>query len=152
MFLNATEEVFLVGDDKQSRLREPDEGFYIGNRIPLTNLSTHTLLVNFRNPPDTVALLKKLFGYQMHAAKPHQDQPSVVFVKSVDETGDKPALEMAFSKAGAKQATENESNTVRANQGGTFPLVKLHLSALDKETPEQMNLQTVALSRHTEKI
>lgn len=30
---NGAEEIFLVGDDKQSRVIEPDEGLYIGNHI-----------------------------------------------------------------------------------------------------------------------
>lgn len=38
---NAATEVFLVGDEKQTRIQEPAEGMYIGNRIDLTWVSTH---------------------------------------------------------------------------------------------------------------
>lgn len=150
-YLNQTEEVFLVGDDKQSRIMEPDEGLYIGNYVPLTTVCTHTLLVNFRNPADTVALLNKLYGYQMRAHKPVPEIPSIrVITPSEDEQST--ALRMCFSKAGSKQVTETEGNTVRSNQGGTARDVKLYLTSLDKTTPEEPTLQTVALSRHTESL
>lgn len=65
--VNDAEEIFLVGDKKQTKAQEPGERIYISNHIDLTKLSTHILLVNFRNPQDTVALLKKMYDYKMRA-------------------------------------------------------------------------------------
>lgn len=55
VFLNAAEEVYLVGNDRQTKIREPDEGMYIGNHLLLSHMSTHTSLVNFRNPHPTLS-------------------------------------------------------------------------------------------------
>lgn len=69
VYNNAAEDLYLVGDLKQTCVKEPNEGIYIGNRIKLEVYPTHSLLVNFRNPPDTVALLNKLYGYKMRSGK-----------------------------------------------------------------------------------
>lgn len=73
----------MIGDDRQTRIREPDEVMYIGGRIDLDNLGTHELLVNFRNPPQTVALLNRLYGYQMRAAKKDVNN-AIQFVQTTD--------------------------------------------------------------------
>lgn len=149
VYLNAAEEVFLVGDDKQTRIREPDEGLYIGGRVPLDNISCHTLLVNFRNTPDVVALLNKLYGYQMRAFKPMLESGlSIRFIKKAEDTDTEPALRMCFSHASSKAVTEVEGNTVRSNQGKTCKDAKLYVLASDGQTLEEPTLQTVALSRH----
>lgn len=55
VYNNAAEEIFLVGDVKQTKVLEPDGGMHIGNHIDLSGLSRHLLCVNFRNPKDVVA-------------------------------------------------------------------------------------------------
>ncbi|KAG8247164.1 hypothetical protein J6590_066866 [Homalodisca vitripennis] len=132
VFNNAAEEVFLVGDHKQTRIQEPNEGLYIGNYIDLPLLDTHELLVNFRSPPDSVPLLNRMFGYEIRAHKKYDGVPSISFVDSAEDLPPAP-LRMCFSKEGAKKMTETESNTVRANQGG-------------------MHRDVVALSRHTHRL
>lgn len=76
-------------------------------------MSTYTLLVNFRNPADTVALLNKIFGYEMRASKPLEDKPSITWVSGEDDSSDKPALRMCFSHAASRLITEVDSNTGR---------------------------------------
>lgn len=152
---NAAEEIYLVGDEKQTKIIEPDEGMYIGNKIDLNELYTHELLVNFRNPPDTVALLNKLFGYQMRAGKKVVEslKPSTYFT-SISENckEDTPKLQMCFSTAASQKYTESDHNTVRANQGGTFPNCRLHVASEDKSSAAVECLQVVAMSRHTDSL
>lgn len=102
----------------------------MGNQIELTNMSTHNLLVNFRNPPDTVALLNKLFGYKMWSAKEARtlksaEDLSITVINKDDDDQTKRSLRMCFSKASAATETENDKNTVRANRGGTHDDVRL---------------------------
>lgn len=54
-YSHTAEEVYLVGDDRQTKIREPDEEMYIGNHLLLSHMSTHTSLVNFRNPHPTLS-------------------------------------------------------------------------------------------------
>lgn len=151
---NAADDVFLVGDMKQTKIIEPDEGLYIGNSIELGNMSTHNLLVNFKNPPDTVALLNKLFGYKMRSAREPTKLKSakelfVTVINKEDDDQTKRSLRMCFSKASAIAETENDKNTVRANQGGTYDDVRLYVNVKDKSLITTECLQVVALSRHT---
>lgn len=122
---------------KQTKIIEPDEGLYIGNRIELGNMSTHNLLVNFRNPPDTIALLNKLFGYKMRSAKEptklkSAKELSIVVINKEDDDQTKRSLRMCFSKASAIAETENDKNTVRANQGGTYDDVRLYVNVKER--------------------
>uniref|UniRef100_A0A1B6DRE7 Alphavirus-like MT domain-containing protein n=1 Tax=Clastoptera arizonana TaxID=38151 RepID=A0A1B6DRE7_9HEMI len=153
VYNNAADEVFLVGDDRQTRIQEPDEGIYIGSKINLNLIATHELLMNFRNPPDTVALLNKLFGYQMRAFKAPTPDRSIT-VHETTEVNDLPenALRMCFSKATSAAITEDPSNTVRANQGGTYSCAKLFVANTDGSTANTECLQVVGLSRHTEHL
>lgn len=147
VFLNAAEEVYLVGDDRQTKIREHDEGMYIGNHL-LSHMSTHPLLVNIRSPPDTVAILNKRFGNEMKATKEENKEGlSIKYVSRADDEADKPALRMCFTHAASRSVTQHEGNTVRSNQGGTSKDVKL-----DGNTPEETSLQTVALLRHTDTL
>ncbi|UHR49697.1 MAG: RNA-dependent RNA polymerase [Guiyang benyvirus 2] len=149
-YLNGAEEIFLVGDDKQTKVQEPTEGLYIGNYIDLSKVSTHELLVNFRNPQDTVALLNKVYGYKMHA-KSHIEQSIIFCARDALPKGLK-AVNMAFTKLSAKNHTEDEKNTVRANQGGTTSVAVLYCTIADGTTASVEELQIVGLSRHTEKL
>lgn len=115
-------------------------------------MATHILLVNFRNPPDTVALLNKLFGQEMRAAKESNGEPSIKFISRTDEEVTSPALRMCFTHAASRSITEAEGNTVRSNQGGTSKDVKLYVCSLDGNTSDEPSLLTVALSRHTDSL
>lgn len=149
-YVNGAEEIFLVGDERQTKVQEPDEGRYIGNYIDLAKLSTHELLVNFRNPQDIVAVMNKAYGYEMRAAS--TIERSVEFVAMDDLPKDLVAVRMAFSKISAKANTEEEHNTVRANQGGTHKNSILFVTLADGQTPSVEELQIVGLTRHTEKL
>lgn len=148
--VNAAEEIFLVGDEKQTKVQEPTEGLYIGNHLDLTKVSTHTLLVNFRNPKDTVALLNKVYGYQMYAKSEIEKSIEVVTTSEIPDVA--VGTVMCFSKAASKIYTENEANTIRANQGGTVKTAIMYCVNNDGTLPSVEELQIVGLSRHTEKL
>lgn len=63
-YLCSAEDVFLVGDEKQSRVRS-HEGQYIFDYIDPELLPKHTLLRNFRNGQDVVNLVNKRFKSEM---------------------------------------------------------------------------------------
>ncbi|UHK03121.1 MAG: RNA-dependent RNA polymerase [Sanya benyvirus 1] len=147
---NAAEEVYLVGDIKQTKVR-PEEGIYIGDKIDLSSVSKHTLVKNFRNPKDTVALLNKIYGYKMEAMS--NIEKSIEFVGVDDIPRDITKMtRMAFTKASAEAQTESADNTVRANQGGTCVTAILYVTSLDHNLPDVTDLQIVGLSRHTDKL
>jgi len=152
-YKNQAKEVFLCGDERQTKLQEPDEGIYIGNRIDIPKISTHELLVNFRNPRDTVALLNRHFGYNM-IAKSKVENSIIVLSDKEAPSGDMPALRMAISKKCAARyiQTKPEKCTVRANQGGSEKNVVLYLSELDGNLVTVQCLAIVAISRHMEKL
>jgi len=148
--MNGAEEVYLVGDELQTKVQEPTEGIYIGNRIDLSKVSTHELLVNFRNPQDTVALLNKVFNYKMRANS--NIEKSIEIVQANDFTMPSAARVMCFTKASSQLYTESDKNTVRSNQGGTTKTAVLYVTHADGTLPSIEELQIVALSRHTEKL
>lgn len=59
---------------------------------------------------------------------------------------------MCFSKHAAKSITEDEKNTVRANQGGAFPHCRVYVTSADDKVIDLDCLQIVALSRHTDSL
>jgi len=148
--LNGTEEVFIVGDKEQTQVREPDEGLYIGNHVPLDKLGTHTLLVNFRNPIDAICILNENYGYDMEP-KPNQEIRVSIEVIEAPELPDIPMRCMGFSAASCA-LHELDRNTVRANQGGDSDVVALFLNTLDRDLMTNPHLARVALSRHKKKL
>lgn len=148
--LNGAKDVYLVGDVKQTKVREPDEGMYIGNYIDLDSLNTHTLVKNFRNPQDIVAILNKTYAYQMVAVS--KILKSVKVVKPNDFSLKTKTLQMAFSGQSAQINTEDVKNTVRANQGGTTNSAVLYVNSADMTLPLISELQIVAMSRHTDSL
>nr|UNY47209.1 MAG: ORF1 [Benyviridae sp.] len=144
--LNGATDVYLVGDTKQSKVREPDEGMYIGNYIDLATMDTHTLVYNFRNPKDTVALLNRTFGYTMIATSQQESSIRILPPGETPEIGK--ALQMAFSANSAEINTQDRKNTVRANQGGTTDDAILYINSTDGVLPTVEELQIVAISRH----
>lgn len=106
---------------------------FIGNYIDQTKISTHTLLVNFRNPQDTVALLNKLYGYTMRS---HSKIERSIEIITSDKLGTiQGGVPMCFSKASAKTYSQEEKNTVRANQGGTVKTAILDVVNTDGVLP-----------------
>lgn len=148
---NAAETVFLVGDTKQTKVQEPEEGTYIGSRIDMSKVSRHELKVNFRNPKLTVCLLNKLYDYSMIPfSKDVESYPEIVNTEF--QRGDKVALSMGFSHASSEINTSSRNCTVRSNQGQTFPDVILYANTLDGGAIKSEELQIVGLSRHTNSL
>lgn len=149
-FLNGVEDLFLVGDTKQSKVREPEEGLYIGNHLDLDSLPTHTLLRNFRNPKDAVALLNKRFDYNMQACNP--TEKSIHITKGFSELSDElrvlPFVETAFSYLSCDKHSLDRRATVRSFQGSTVDNLLLHVDESSGSAGLDSGLQVVALSRH----
>lgn len=151
LYNNGAEELFLVGDELQTKVQEPTEGLYIGNYVPLNEVSKHTLLVNFRNPPATVAMLNRLFGYEMRASKTTANK---IRVHGPDDPVPQNVVahRIGFSHVSAELNTGDKRNTVRANQGGSHDNVVLYVNSSDKNVLGATELQIVALSRHKEEL
>lgn len=150
-FLNAATEVILVGDRKQTGIREPEEGLNMLNHIDIPNICTHTLRKNFRNPADTVAMLNRVYDYKMEPVKAFTEK-SITFVEIAELPRLTTSTAFAFTKASAKAQTENENSTVRSFQGSTCKRSVLFCTSLDGNLPSVEELQIVALSRHTEHL
>jgi len=148
-YLNAVEEIYLVGDLSQPKTREPSEGLYVANWMDVDGLPTHTLKKNFRNPPDAVALMNRNFGYKMLAHKPFTGR--CIEVVGIDALPDVPMLKMGFSHATCALFELGDS-TVRANQGGTSKIAAVYLNSRDGSNLQVSDLTIVALTRHTEKL
>lgn len=145
-------EVFLVGDDKQTRVLEnQDEGVYVGDKIDLTRLSTHELLVNFRNGRDVVALLNKHYGYNMftNSERSQTIEVTTFGTKLEKELATRDIRKIAFSKRTAEKCCGDIKSTVRACQGATYKEMVLYVCQGDKSSTKDC-LQIVAISRHTE--
>jgi len=155
IYLNQAEEVYLFGDHKQTKVMA-EEGIYIGDRIQLDKISKHELMVNFRNAKDVVALLNRHFDYKMIANSPIMHSIEVVAPghSFVDQNGNPkdPDCRMAFTHNSAKHWTDDEKNTIRANQGGTFNRCVLYATAMDGDTTQVDPLIIVGISRHKEKL
>lgn len=121
---------------------------YIGNHIDLQSLSKHTLLVNFRNPKDTVAMLNRIFGYEMRANSTQERSIKIVQIGDLPEN--LTATSMSWTKTSSKIQTEDEKNTIRSNQGRTVKNTVLYCTANDATLMTIEELQIVGLSRHTE--
>lgn len=149
-YINKATDVYLVGDIKQTKISEPTEGWYAGNHLDIDSLARHTLLVNYRNPADTVALLNRSFGYNMESAS-QKEVPSMFVITDLDEVKEKAYEKYAFSDATCAHY-EIVHSTVRSKQGRSMPVSVLIVSRHDTRQHKVMELVRVAISRHTEKL
>lgn len=150
-YLNKCEVIYLVGDERQTRLQEPTEGMYIGNHIKLGELSTHEMTENFRNPQDVVDILNAQFGYKMNCQSRIKHSIQIIGPKSKLPTeGD--MVKMAFSHASAENNVQDKKATVRSNQGGTFTNALLYCTAADGALPMMDSMAIVSISRAKEKL
>lgn len=147
---NGAKKIYLCGDEGQSRIRK-NEGEYIGDHLPQDrNLTTHTLCVNFRNPKYIVALLNKNFGYHMRAESKEIGIPKFEPLEGALTQLDKHVLNL--SHLSGRYNVNEETNSVRSNQGGTFDHVGLVISDDDDHLIDNHNLLTVAISRHKKSL
>lgn len=143
--LSGADEVFFLGDDRQTKVLEPQEGKYIGNYVDLESLSTHELLVNFRLKRKSVALLNTM-GYNMEA---YRQEDGDIRVINLSEIEGKPVYHMGFSHNTCRVNDLDDKSTVRANQGSTHDCdVALFISQLDGHALSSHELIRVAVSRH----
>jgi hypothetical protein len=147
--VNKAEDIFIVGDTKQSRVRT-EEGTYIGDVLEIEDLPRHTLMRNFRNPVDTVALLNEVFSYEMEAMS---DIKKSIYVLGPNELlpedlKDKPFNKFTFSYASLPRYSLDTDSTVRKYQGSTVDYAMLFVDTDTGEDTSGPNLSAVALSRH----
>jgi len=150
VYITNPEVVYIVGDIGQTTVREGVEGRYIGNYVDVASLPRHTLLRNFRNGKDVVAYLNKQFGYEMEAMSSVDKSMNICTRLPLDVA--EGATDLFFTHATAENhgvsAKSSEKYTVRANQGGTFDNVILHLKESDLEVARVHGMWVVAVSRH----
>lgn len=158
VYNNRPDIVYIIGDEKQTKIKEPEEGLYIPNHIPnFRDLSKHRLRVNFRNAIDVVAMMNHVYGYDMIPACfldpkiPRVDRSVWVEDTSV-ESKPEAATQMCFTHASAESWLENKSLTVRSYQGSTVDKAVLYATRLDADRPMIDELAIVALTRHRQKL
>lgn len=152
--VNKAEDVFIVGDTRQSRV-QTNEGTYIGDEIDIDTLPRHTLMRNFRNPKDAVALLNGKFGYEMEAMSKINRSIHVFGPNEVmpEEIRNLPFHKFTFSYGSMAAYNLCADDTVRKYQGSTVKHAMLFVDANSaEETAMNDNLVTVALSRHVETL
>jgi hypothetical protein len=144
----SAEEVFFVGDHEQTHI-QVEHGAPIVERVDLSKFATHSLVVNFRNPVETVDVLNKHYGYNMVSASGVSSPIRWVNPKNFRIPEPKPEglHYMAFTHREAQDNDIPWENTVKTSQGKTFDKVVLFL---DQDTPvaRSKSMQIVALSRH----
>lgn len=145
----AAEVVYLVGDIKQTKIREPTEGLCTINHIDFDNVQTHTLQKNFRNPPDAVEVCNRFYGYDMVGVSGREEGYYIDDIGNIKDYGNGHSIITYTEMAGTLLDFE-EKNTVRKNQGGTFDKVALVLTSADKNLMAVDELAIVALTRHRE--
>jgi hypothetical protein len=150
VYRNAAKTVWLAGDIKQTGLRD-DEGLAITKRINVAELSRHELVYNFRNPPLTVAILNRVYGYQMiPKSKVVGEIFHVVDIGAKVEGSQ--VIDMAFSKNTGEAYCSSGKQTVRSFQGSTHNTTRLVITKADVKLTAVESLAIVALSRHKQDI
>jgi len=151
------EKVILVGDVKQTRIRDLSEGIFIGDKIDLGNIQNHYLTVCYRCQPYIVAIMNKLYydglmrSARFESGDVTNDVEIRIWTNGVMQT-DTDVFPIAFSKLVARDLVENEKNTVRSAQGGTYPKVALYITKDDEYLLNLPCLSIVALTRHEQKL
>nr|WJJ60798.1 putative replicase P1 protein [Carrot associated RNA virus 1] len=143
------DEVIFVGDHRQTSLINEVEGISIESKITMSDIRSHELIKNFRNPSDAVNVLNRNYGYSMLATNKKKgfkfDEPQN-FDKYPNHTP------LFFTNATAKSfGLSNDIGdrvTVRANQGATYENVKLVISGNDVNLFNMSAMAIVAISRH----
>lgn len=155
IYLSGAKEVFIVGDTKQTHV-QPDEGKYIGDHVDIDKLPRHELLRNFRNPKDSVAMLNKIYDYDMQAMSEIEQS---IFIYGPGDTlptelGEQVAFSHDTCSARNLDGANGKDRTVRTYQGSTIRDHPLTLWIDDADLPllASSQLSIVALSRHVQRI
>jgi hypothetical protein len=156
IYLSGATDVFIVGDTRQTKV-QPSEGQYIGDHLDIESLPRHTLMRNFRNPKDAVALLNRNFGYEMQAMS--DIDRSIFIYKNTDKLPNDLGEQIAFSHATCTELNltsekDGKDRTVRTYQGSTVgphPLT-LWIDKADEGLLTSRELTVVALSRHKTRL
>jgi hypothetical protein len=142
---------FLFGDINQTGVL-PSEGRPPSMVFDMSRISTHDLLVNFRNGQYTVALLNSMFGYHMYANSELTSIPQFFDIDGGDDLELGNATPMTYSAATADMiVSEGESSsrrpTVRRFQGTTVEKTALFFTDSDYSLINNKQLFCVAMSR-----
>uniref|UniRef100_A0AAU7PEV3 RNA-dependent RNA polymerase n=1 Tax=Rhizoctonia solani beny-like virus 2 TaxID=2818417 RepID=A0AAU7PEV3_9VIRU len=154
----APKRVYLVGDVRQTRIQEPQEGLYVGNHADIETMPTHKLIKNFRNPGPIVHLVNRVYDCGMMSASKEDQVPRVVAYEDYRPPSTEVAARMTFSHKTAEEwlnvtkETAEEKYTVRSFQGSTYDNVVLYLSENDGKVVEAHGMNLVALTRHKKSL
>jgi len=136
--------LYLVGDQYQTQVRG-SEGGYIGDTVPIDNLSKHTLMMNFRLSQQAMAILNHHYPYGSYAVSDIGINFIVHDIKEV-ETKNWDFDIMNFASFTA-ESHEVDNNTVRSNQGASKDKFGLMVTATDTELVNNPGLFCVSISR-----
>lgn len=156
-------EVYLVGDPLQTQL-QLHEGLPMLAHIDIETLSTHTLAIDFRNPPSAVAVLNVIGYPDLRSNKPRLEawEPGygLDFITADSYLPDAypEHHKLMFSHKTADMLSPQESGDdkrctlIRGYQGRTLPKVILFLDGRvsDRMLMQMLPMLRVAVSRHTE--
>lgn len=142
---NGSKSVSLFGDRLQTCI-QPGEGVFSGLKFQDSDVSNHELVVNFRNPRWIVGVLNKDYGYSMSAASKELGKPEILDLSKASSVTDMKVIN--FSHAAAAHKVDQNSDTVRSNQGGTETDVGLVVTDADRNLVMNDQLFRVAISRH----
>jgi hypothetical protein len=155
--LTAPDEVFIVGDTKQTGIRQGVEGTYIENAVDIESLPRHKLLMNFRNGPDTVHWMNKQCDYGFGSLKTYDPaNPSIISYGPKDDKSGLPkdADELFFTHANAgkhgRTPQDADKYTVRSYQGSTVDKAIVYLTEACLAVAEMHGMLLVALTRARE--
>jgi hypothetical protein len=167
--LTSPDEVFIVGDTKQTGIRTGVEGINIQDAvrpdgelaIVIDDLPRHQLMINFRNGRDTVHWMNKQCDYGFGSNRPLGEADSLIVkcVADVSNTSDwqlpSGAQEMFFTHNNAirhgRSPNDSEKYTVRSFQGSTVDNAIVHLTKDCLPVASAHGMLLVALTRARER-
>jgi hypothetical protein len=149
IWLNQPDDVFFLGDHLQTCVKQPDEGTYIGNVLDLDSLSKHSLLVNFRNARDCVAIGNRSLGYYMECNSEVMRSIEIIDIDDIEDYRDNGKI-LCFSQESQNTYGTGEKSSVKGNQGQTVKSPNHVVLVCNKKDGISKNLSfvRVAMSRH----
>jgi len=151
--LTSPDEVFIVGDTKQTGVRTGIEGVNIQDAVNIEELPCHKLMINFRNGRDTVHWMNKQCDYGFGSNRPVGEPPSIMsYGPTCDKSGiPKDGVEMFFTHNNASLHGRGQSDadkcTVRSFQGSTVDSAIVYLTENDLNVAEVHGMLLVAMTR-----
>jgi hypothetical protein len=155
--LTCPDEVFIVGDTRQTGIRTGLEGIHVADAIDIDSLPRHRLLMNFRNGRDTVHWMNRQCDYGLGSVREYDPaNPSIIVYSPLSDKSKVPkdGEELFFTHANAqnhgRSPQDSDKYTVRSFQGSTVDKAVVYLTANCLQVASAHGMLLVALSRARE--